>query len=409
MAQRLALLCSVIYLSGYLSRVNFAAVTVAILSETGWEKTAISSVTTALFIFYGIGQIISGWLGDRFPPERIVSTGLLTSAVMNLIIPHCSSIPQMTVVWAVNGLAQAMLWPPIVRILSAGCHKKEYQSATVVVSWGSSLGTILVFLLASASTATIGWRPVFRIGAAAAVGALILWIVVYSKIEAYSNSEKNLSSEHPGERDPQNGAPEGVRTKMPRALLTTLCAIFMAVVILGALRDSISAWLPNYIAETFALSSSSALLTSVIMPIFTTLTYPVVLSYYRRFFSSELNCAATIYALSALASLLLFFFSDINPIISVLLLSLISACMHGANFLIIGLVPKKFDKFGNVATISGLINSFVYAGSSLSIWGIAAIAQSSGWLATIIVWGVLALAGAIICFSVSRKFQTFFT
>jgi OPA family glycerol-3-phosphate transporter-like MFS transporter len=195
---------------------------------------------------------------------------------------------------------------------------------------------------------------------------------------------------------------------MPRQLVTVLGVILIAVIIMGALRDSITSWLPNYISETFNLSSSSSILTSVILPIFTTITYPLVLLYYRRFFVSELLCAATIYGFSALSALLLYFVSDIDPILSVLLLALIAACMHGANFLIIGLVPKKFDKFGNVSLVSGVINSFVYVGSSISIWGIALIAQRYSWQATIIVWGVLALAGAVICVTVSKKFQSFF-
>lgn len=408
--RKLALLCSLTYLASYLTRINFGAVTVAIIKEYGWEKTAVSAVTTALFISYGIGQLISGFLADRIKPSRIMAFGLFASAAMNLLIPICTNVIQMTVIWTINGLAQAMMWPPIVRILAGGCHKKDYQNATVIVSWGSSIGTILVFLLASICT-VYDWRMIFRICAVTAVATAIIWLIGYSRIERYSESEDNAKAalNNLNLKD-ECGTPSAGndRKKMPGLLIIVLGVVLMAVIILGALRDSITTWLPNYISETFNLDSSSALLTSVILPIFTTITYPLVLLYYRKFFVNELMCAATIYGLSAVSAILLCFFSEVNPIFSVLLLALITACAHGANFLIIGLVPKKFDKYGNVATISGVINSFVYVGSSLSIWGIALIAEKAGWFATIVTWGVLALIGTVICFAVSRKFQSFF-
>ena len=105
MVMRLWLICAAAYFVSYLTRSNFAAVTVEIIAETGWEKSAISAVTTALFISYGIGQVISGWLGDHTRPEMLMAGGLIASAVMNLTIPFCTSISQMTVVWAVMSVA----------------------------------------------------------------------------------------------------------------------------------------------------------------------------------------------------------------------------------------------------------------------------------------------------------------
>lgn len=67
---------------------------------------------------------------------------------MNLLIPLCPGTGLMTAVWCVNGLAQAMMWPPLVRILSELLSEADYKTATVRVSWGSSLATILIYLTA---------------------------------------------------------------------------------------------------------------------------------------------------------------------------------------------------------------------------------------------------------------------
>lgn len=411
--RRLSLLCAITYFASYLTRINFAAVTVEIIREFGWDKSGISAVTTALFITYGAGQLISGWLGDHTRPDRLMTVGLFSSASLNIILllvmQFVPSLPLMTIVWGLNGFAQSMMWPPIVRILTSACQKKDYQNATVIVSWGSSIGTIAVFLLAWFCTEVIDWRMLFIICPASAVVAAIIWIIGSAKIREYAASPENAAL-IPTEQTDQTPLPaeKSEHKKMPMGLCVLLGIVLLAVIIQGALRDSIQSWLPNFLGDTFSLESGSALLTSVILPIFTTLTYPIVLAYYRRFFKSEVTCAATIFALSTVSAVLLYFISGVNPIISVLLLSLIATCMHGTNFLIIGLLPKKFERYGNVSTISGIINSAVYVGSSVSIWGIAVIAENYGWSATIITWAVLAAIGVVLCLSVKPKLKKYF-
>ena len=42
---------------------------------------------TGSFITYGTGQIISGVLGDRISPKKLVSRGLLVTVLMNVLLP----------------------------------------------------------------------------------------------------------------------------------------------------------------------------------------------------------------------------------------------------------------------------------------------------------------------------------
>ncbi len=397
-ARYLALLCAAVYLGSYITRINLAAVTVEMIRDMGWAKTDIAPVTTALFIAYGLGQLASGFLGDRFPPNRIMMVGLGASAVLNCIIPFCSTVPQMTIVWAANGFAQAMLWPPIVRTMSGYCSAADYEEATVIVSWGSSVGTMLVYLIAPAIIALWSWRVVFIVSAGGAALIMLGWALLYPRIVRYAAEHGTVADE-----DMTANSHHVQKEKLPRSLIFTLGVIMIAVICMGILRDGITSWLPSYISETFSFSSSSSILSGVIIPLLTTLIYPQVLAYYRRFFTNELTCAATIYLMSAAAALVLFFVYSTNPILSVVLLALICAGMHGANFLLIGLVPKRFVRYNNVSLISGIINSFVYVGSSVSIWGIAAIAQSFGWQTTIAIWCGCALLGAVLCLSVCRR------
>lgn len=400
-ASLLAWLCGLTYLGSYLTRVNFGAVTVEIITSTGWEKSAISVVTTALFITYGAGQLISGKLSDKYDPHKLTSAGLLVSILMNIMIPFCNSIPLMTAIWAVNGFAQAMMWPPIVKILATHCHTADYQRASVIVSWGSTAGTVLVYLISPLCIEFAGWQTVFYICAGVTLAILVLWVIAFPQIMKRAEVTE-------AENTPNAPLVQPTAERMPKLLYFVLIPILLESIVLGALRDSITTWLPSYISESFNMGESISVLSGVIIPILTAIIYPMSLKLYRRFFTNELSCAGTIYIFSALSALLLFFTYSSGPIVSVILLSLICATMHGINFLIIVLSPKRFAKFGNVGLISGLLNSFVYVGSSVSIYGIARVAESSGWRATIAVWGFAAAAGIALCFIPSRGWSKVF-
>ena len=115
----LSILGWLVYFSSYITRLNFGAVLVEFLQAEGITKTAAAPITTALFITYGAGQLLSGYLGDRISPRLLIFGGLLVASVCNIIMPFVSpAIPIMTIVWGINGIAQAMMWPPLVKLMA---------------------------------------------------------------------------------------------------------------------------------------------------------------------------------------------------------------------------------------------------------------------------------------------------
>ncbi|MBQ9131640.1 MAG: MFS transporter, partial [Clostridia bacterium] len=93
--------------------------------------------------------------------------------------------------------------------------------------------------------------------------------------------------------------------------------------------------------------------------------------------------------------------------ISMLLMALIVACMHGINLMLITVVPKRFVKSGKVATYSGLLNACTYIGASISTYGFAALAESFGWNFTILTWVLVSLAGVAVCLGATPFWKRF--
>ena len=129
-AKLLSILCPLVYFASYLTRKDYSIVLEAIIQSEQITKDAAGFVETLSLISYGAGQVISGILGDRFRPQRLITTGLAATIVLNVAMPFCPSSIR-AVVWFLNGFAQSLLWPPMVRIMAATMNKKQYDDTCV--------------------------------------------------------------------------------------------------------------------------------------------------------------------------------------------------------------------------------------------------------------------------------------
>ena len=55
--------CVAAYFVSYITRINYGTVLLEIVNSEGITKMAASMAVTGSFVTYGIGQLISGWLG----------------------------------------------------------------------------------------------------------------------------------------------------------------------------------------------------------------------------------------------------------------------------------------------------------------------------------------------------------
>lgn len=385
-------LLALTYMVSYITRINFGAVVSEISYSTGLSKSQLSVALTGSFITYGLGQIFCGVLGDRISPKKMISTGLIITVIMNLLIPLCVAPWQMVIVWSINGLAQAFMWPPMVRLMTLLLTAEEYQTASTRVSWGSSFGTIFVYLISPIIITLIGWKGVFVAAALCAILMLLVWC------RKAPNVGDNRSEKGTGKAE-----------KSARGWFSPVVFFVMvAIALQGSLRDGVTTWMPAFVTETFHLDSEIAILTSVVLPIFSVISIYAAKVLYQKKFQNPLTCAGVLYGVSTFAALLLFVFQAQNAAVSLALSALLTGCMHGINFILICIVPMYFARYGNTSTVSGVLNSCTYVGSAISTYGIAALAEQMGWGATIFSWLLIAGAGCVICVCCRRPWQNRF-
>ena len=77
-------LCWVAYFSTYICRLNYSAVMPELTSSGIFTESEIAAVSSSFFICYGLGQLVSGSLGDKFSPRYMIFWGVLISGAINV-------------------------------------------------------------------------------------------------------------------------------------------------------------------------------------------------------------------------------------------------------------------------------------------------------------------------------------
>ena len=385
----MVLLLSVTYFVSYITRTNFAAIISEIENSTGVSKSLLSLSITSSFVSYGIGQIVSGFFGDSFSPKKLVKYGLSITVLMNGVLPFCSSPYLMAAVWCINGFAQAFIWPPIIKIMSALFSSSDYEKAAVKVNWGGSLGTIAVYLAAPIIISALSWKYVFLFSAIIGLAMIGLWGRCCYEPPMVPSSERNCPD---------------VSKKTP--FFTPLIGCIMLVIILqGMLRNGVTTWMPSLLLETYHMDGLVAILTGVLLPIFSIISFQVTSYLYRNIFHNPVLCSGVVFGVGACAAFLLARYSGANVVLSVACSALLTGCMHGVNLIMVSMLPAYFNETGNVSTVSGILNSCTYVGSAISTYGIAVLTEKFDWSFTLHIWLLTAILGTIIALACARPWQ----
>ena len=394
---KLTALCTAVYFTSYVSRINLAAVMVELIHSGFAEKTVVALALTVCSITYGLGQILSGWLGDRYRPQNVIVAGFLLTAAMNLGVSFLQNPAYLAVLWAVNGLAQALMWPPLLAVLTSHFDQDEYSRACVWVSWGSSFGTIAVYALSPLLIQIGSFRTVFACCGCAALVLALVWKILY---------EQSFGS-HGIQKTVQVHVSTPVTEKFTGRVYLLMGSIMAGIVLHGALRDGVTNWMPTFVSESFGLDTSSAIYTGVLLPIFAIASIKVASWLYRKILPNEVAASGAIFAVGCIASVLLIALMNTHVLPTALLMALLVGCMHGVNFILVSMTPPYFRKFGHVSLVSGILNCSTYLGSAISTYGIALLSERIGWHGTSVLWAILAGAGALICFLIAGKWKTF--
>ena len=196
------------YAAFYLIRQNFTMAIPMMQIELGYTKTQIGGIITLAACIYGLGKGISGLFSDKSNARYFMTFGLFCSAIMNLLMGMTSTLPLLTIFWALNAGFQSMGWPPCARLLTHWFSPKEIATKWSIWNMSQQIGGASILILGGFLIDYGSWRLVFYVpGIIALIMAVFLFnrlrdtpqslglppIETYHKLSDQTHPEKNLS------------------------------------------------------------------------------------------------------------------------------------------------------------------------------------------------------------------------
>ena len=381
----LYLLSWLAYASAYIGRYNYSAVMGAITAENSLSLSAAGAVSTGYFICYAVGQIIFGLLSQSVSPYAMILIGLFGSGLCNLGAGAFST-SFMSLLWGANGLFQAMIWPPIVRLFAESMPLERQKRACVSINSTTPAGTLAAYALSAVLLQFADWHHVFF-----SCGGLLLGMAAVFWLGTAPLRRATTYSPQP-EFQKQKGTGNG-----PAALLAAgLGAMLLPVLLHGGLKDGVTNWVPSMIQSNFGISPAFSAAVAMALPL-VNLSGAYLSGWLNEHCThNELKTAGFLFALASVCLLALPLAMRTSLLLAVLLLAVTTASMLGVNTMFINVIPVKAGRHGGASMLSGTLNAVTYLGAAAATWGIGAAAEGCGWNAVFLLWLGMAMLALLV-------------
>lgn len=370
------------YAGYYLGRVNLAAALPGLRGELGLSAQTAGGLASGFFLSYAAGQLVSGWLGDRVSPRRLVVSGLLISAGLNAVFGFLSETPPLLLVWTANGFFQALGWAPILRLLAnwhdpAARRRLSGPFATSFVA-GSAATLVLTGWLAGA----YGWRWAFWLPAALMGLLALAWYLGVRDAPAEVGLE------------PPSRPAETSREPAPNPLRAFVAygPVTLASGLGGFLLFALVVWTPSLLVDTLGLGVGAASRLAALLPVAGIVGTLGVGGWIARRGAGR-EAAAGAYVLFALAGLVVLVpVATTTALTGLTLLVLVGAAAYAASSVLLSTLPLVLSRRDETASVAAGIDVAFNIGASFGGALVGAIVDRAGWG---IVFVVLMLAAGI--------------
>lgn len=376
------LLCFLAYTSSYLLKLSYNANIVCFEAEFGISHAEAGIVTTFFFFAYGSVQILHGIFVKKYPLRFVIPGAILLGCLLNLLTALSPTFAPIKYYWLFDGAILSILWPSCIRALSENIEEGYRNKAIMVMGLCTAVGTILVYLLSALFSAINHYKIIFYVGIGMGLVIALLWFFFYPVLTMKVEQEETKQT--PVSKPKNDGA------------FVLLVIVIAALCVISTFaRDGISTWFPPLLKEGFGVSDSYSILITILLPIgqFIGSVLSVVLGKIMK--NRTLLCGLTFFVSALLVGIYLFFGSS-SLALCITMFGLSSLCFAIIVNITTSMIPLEWGKDRNSGFYAALFNGFCYLGSTVSSYGLGALADHYGWnKATLVIEIALILASIL--------------
>lgn len=382
-------LCSCSYLGVYFARNLLSAVTPQIIEGGVYSTEYIGSLSSLYFMFYAVGQLLNGMIGDKIKARYMISFGLILAGICNLLFPaSLDSSVAAHLVYGMTGFFLSMIYAPMTKVVAENTEPVYATRCSLGYTFASFFGSPLAGVVA----ALLVWQSAFYASSAALIimGALCFAVLL--------NFERKGIVRY-GQYKPPKEKGNGIGVLIKHQIV---CFSLISI-ITGVVRTSVVFWMPTYISQHLGFSAerSAAIFTAATFVISMT-AFVAVFIYEKLGRNMELMIRLSFTSAAAFFLLTYLVKQPVLNIIFFVLAVMSSNC--AASMLWSRYCPSLRDT-GMVSTATGFLDFLSYMAASVATSLFANAATAIGWGNLILVWCGLMVLGIVIMFC-RRKRET---
>ncbi len=387
------------YASFYLLRVNISIAMPSIMSEFGLTKTNMGVVLTSLFFAYAIGQFINGQLGDKINARRIITFGLISSAIFNIIFGIAAgSLVLMAILWGLNGYVQSMGWGPTVKTKANWFPKNIRGKISGRLGTSYIIGGAFSWFLAGTIAKYFNWRFTFFIPAAICIVIAIHWYIRARNapeevgLPSLEEQEKGIDNNET-KKDQHIGFKETLKITL---LNPYVWFAGLALFGLNIVRYGFMSWAPTYMFEEQGAEISLAAYKAIAFPVAGGLG-----AIFAGWASDNIfkhRRAPIAFIMLILLAIFCYIYRIVpgaNWILSLVILLFIGFFTFGPHVLLVAALPADLGTRKAASSVTGFIDAMGYVGAALTGIGTGYLIDNFSWDAAFYFWIFGAVFAAI--------------
>ncbi len=378
-ALKIGSLCSVAYLAVYFARNILSAVTPQMVEGGFYSKEIIGGFSSAYFIFYAVGQLINGIIGDKIKARYMISFGLILAGICSFVFPFVNNPAIVKYIYGLSGFFLAMIYGPMTKVVSENTEPIYTTRCSLGYTFASFFGSPLAGCVAM----FLVWRSVFTLS------SIILFIMGAVCFLTFLSFEKKGLVKYNQFKIPKK---EGGGIKL--LIKNRIIRFTLISVITGVIRTTVVFWLPTYINERLGFTAEQAAGIFTVATLFiSTTTFIAIFIYERLGYNMDLTILI-MFTASAIAFLLTYFITI--PFLNIVLMVAGIMASNGAATMLWSRYCPSLRDTGMVSGATGFLDFMSYMAASASSTIFAKLVTKTGWGNVVLIWFFIMIAGIIV-------------
>ncbi len=395
----LFVLMFLMYAVVYMTKSMFSSAMAVIVEEGFMTKSQTGLINAMFWLVYAVFQVVGGFAVDKYSPYKLIMIGLAGAVLSNLVIYFNQSYSVMMVSWMFNAMIQFGVWPGIFKIVSTQTAPSIRGTAVFWMLFSTSVGLGMSMLIVSFVS---HWKQNFLVS----VISLLVMMVVYFFINLYL--DKKMVVDEVKEDEVVRRLKVEKAPLMPLMLSSGLIAFMVLIFIRVSIDNGIKMMTPVMLMEAYDnLPAAVATRMSSVLIIFSALGTLVAGYIKRRITKNEIKGQLIFYSISLLPLIATCFVGHIHYALILIALSAAVMLVHGASPFGQTFVALRYEKYGLLGTVTGILNATASVGNIFASYIFAKMAELMPWEGVTTSWLASISICCVICVVVRPRWKRF--